>query len=230
MILSSLLTLSKINLSYLEHFYQTFYPGYWKYKVWNIFSFYVNSNTAYRIFYFSWRLFAKHRTISSWCRILSSRSTSREIRILSISKFFVYFCHSDMDFPENCILTNFSSKKITGENFCSDRIRTKSLLRRFKNIGMVSEKLYLNTSRRVKQIVRFVCRCGRKLNRNKKNSARRLYSKHENFRAIYKTVQCAGIFRDIQWHHWFMHDWVNTKGSEVNNWNYSHKRTSRCQR
>jgi len=43
---------------------------------------------TYRIFYFSRRLFAKHHTLSSWCRILSSRSRSRKIRILSISKFF----------------------------------------------------------------------------------------------------------------------------------------------
>ena len=31
------------------------------------------------------------------------------LRILSISKFFVYCCHSDIDFTKNCILTNFNS-------------------------------------------------------------------------------------------------------------------------
>ena len=45
---------------------------------------------TYRIFYFSRRLFAKHLTLSSWCRFLSSRSRSRKIRILSISKFFLF--------------------------------------------------------------------------------------------------------------------------------------------
>ena len=31
------------------------------------------------------------------------------IQILSILKFFVYCCHSDIDFTKNCILTNFIS-------------------------------------------------------------------------------------------------------------------------
>ena len=42
-------------------------------------------------------------------------------------------------------MTNFNSKSITGEKFLSDRTGTKSPLRRLKNIGMVSEKLYRNT-------------------------------------------------------------------------------------
>ena len=41
LILSSLLMLLKINLSYLELFLLN---GYWKYKVWNISMFYLNSN------------------------------------------------------------------------------------------------------------------------------------------------------------------------------------------
>ena len=41
---------------------------------------------TYSIFYFLRRLFAKHQTLSS-----SSRTRSRKIRRLSISKFFVYF-------------------------------------------------------------------------------------------------------------------------------------------
>ena len=69
------------------------------------------------MFYFSRRLFAKHYNLSSWGRILSSKSRSRKIRILSILKFFVYRCHSDIDFTKNCILTNFNSWSITGENF-----------------------------------------------------------------------------------------------------------------
>ena len=69
------------------------------------------------MFYFSRRLFAKHHTISSWSRIFSSRSRLRKIRVLSISKYFVYCCHSDIDFTKNCILTNFNSLSITGEMF-----------------------------------------------------------------------------------------------------------------
>ena len=38
-----------------------------------------------------------------------SRSRSRKILILSISKFFVYCCHHDIDFTKNYILTNFNS-------------------------------------------------------------------------------------------------------------------------
>ena len=63
---------------------------------------------TYIIFYFSRRLFAKHHTLSFWSRILSSRSRSRKIRILSISIFFVY-CDSDIDFTKSYILTNFNS-------------------------------------------------------------------------------------------------------------------------
>ena len=59
-------------------------------------------------FFFSRRLFAEHHTLRFWCRIFSSRSRSRKIRILSISMFFVYCCHSAIDFTNNCILTNFN--------------------------------------------------------------------------------------------------------------------------
>ena len=64
---------------------------------------------TYRKFYFSWRLFAQHYTISSWNPIFNSRFRSHNIRVLSISKFFAYCCHSDIDFTKNCILTNFNS-------------------------------------------------------------------------------------------------------------------------
>ena len=40
------------------------YDGYWKLKVWNIFSF--SRIQTYRIFYFLRRLFAKHQTLSSF--------------------------------------------------------------------------------------------------------------------------------------------------------------------
>ena len=70
---------------------------------------------------------------SSWCRIFSSRSRSRELRISSILIFFVYFFHSDIDFTRN------------RWKFCGDRTEIKSLLRRLKNIGTVCKKLYRNT-------------------------------------------------------------------------------------
>ena len=37
-------------------------------------------------------MFAKHQTLSSWCWIFSSWSRSHKIRLLLISKFFVYCC------------------------------------------------------------------------------------------------------------------------------------------
>ena len=45
---------------------------------------------TYRSFYFSRRLFAKHHTLTSWCRIFSSRSRSCKVRILSVSNFFLF--------------------------------------------------------------------------------------------------------------------------------------------
>ena len=92
--------------------------------------FYLNSNT--QDFFFSQRLFAKHHILSTWCRILSSRSRSR-----------VYCCHSDIDFTKNCILTDFIVSHCS--KFCGVLTRIKSHLRRLKNIGMVSQKLYRNT-------------------------------------------------------------------------------------
>ena len=55
---------------------------------------------TYRIFYFYRRLFAKHQTLSFKCWIVSSRSRSHKTWLLSklISKFFVYCCHSNIDF------------------------------------------------------------------------------------------------------------------------------------
>ena len=40
--------------------------------------------------------------------------------------------------------TRFNPQPITSENFFSDRTRKKPLLRRLKNIGLASEKLYRN--------------------------------------------------------------------------------------
>ena len=72
-------------------------------------------------FYFLRRLFAEHQTLSSKCWIFSSWSRSRKIRRLSISKFFVYCCHSDIDFTKTYMLTNFNLQSIIGENFIAIR-------------------------------------------------------------------------------------------------------------
>ena len=61
------------------------------------------------------RLSAKHQALRSWNRIFSSRSRSHKIVVV------VYCCHSDVDFSDNCILTNFNSNPITGENFVAIR-------------------------------------------------------------------------------------------------------------
>ena len=74
-----------------------------------------------RIFYFLWRLFAKHQTTSSQCWIFSSWSRSRKIRRLSISTFLVYCCHSNIDFTKTYILKNFNIQSIIGENFIAIR-------------------------------------------------------------------------------------------------------------
>ena len=121
MMLSSLLRLLKVNTSHPElfiFFYWTIYHGFWKCKVWNIFTFYLNLNIHF--FSFSRRLFAEHHTVSFWCRIFSSRPKSRNNSILSISKLLFTFV------------------------IVRDRTRMKSPLRWLKNIGMVSEKLYRN--------------------------------------------------------------------------------------
>ena len=58
-----------------------------------------------------------YHSLSSWCRTFSSRSRSRKIRILSISKFFACCRHSDIGFTKSCILINFNSWSLTGESF-----------------------------------------------------------------------------------------------------------------
>ena len=96
---------------------------------------------------FSRRLFAKHHTSSSLCRIFSSRSRSRKSRLFS----FVCLCFLfnvvivilillKIAFWQISILTNHWWK------FYGDRTRIKS-----KNIGTVSKKLYWNT------LVHWIC-------------------------------------------------------------------------
>ena len=87
MTLNRLLTLLKINVSYLELCLLNITA------IENIrFEIYLRFIwiQTYRIFYFSTMLYAKHHTLSSWCRIFNSRSRSRKIRILSISKLFFF--------------------------------------------------------------------------------------------------------------------------------------------
>ena len=68
-----------------------------------------------------------------------------KFRYNSISKFFVFCCHSGIDFTKNLILINFYSKSITGEDFVAIWQGQNLLLKRLKNIGMVPENLYRNT-------------------------------------------------------------------------------------
>ena len=98
----------------------------------------MNSNIQ-NFFNFSWRLFAKHYTLSSWSRIFCSRSRSRKIWFLLISKFFVYCCHSDIDFTKYYILTNFNQ-----DQFVVKISRLKS----FKSMSVWSPKNCRNNWRR----------------------------------------------------------------------------------
>ena len=83
----------KSSRTFYFFFYWTIYHGYWKCKVWNIFTFYLNLNIHF--FSFSRRLFAEHHTVSFWCRIFSSRPKSRKNSDFIDFKAFVYFCHSE---------------------------------------------------------------------------------------------------------------------------------------
>ena len=67
------------------------------------------------------RLFAKHQALRPGIGFSVAGLDRNKIRILSISKFVVYCCHSDIDFSNNYILTNFNSNPITGENFVAIR-------------------------------------------------------------------------------------------------------------
>ena len=79
-ILSSIRTLLKTNLSYLELFLLQQFISTIDNIRFEIYLRFIWIQT-YRIFYPSWRLFAKHHTSSSCCRIFSCRSTSRKIRL-----------------------------------------------------------------------------------------------------------------------------------------------------
>ena len=51
----------------------------------------------------------------------SHRQVLVKIRLLSISKLFVYCCHSNFDFTKSYFLANFNLWSITGENFMAIR-------------------------------------------------------------------------------------------------------------
>lgn len=89
-------------------------------------------------FLYSQRLFAKHHTRSSLCRIFHGRSLSYKFVFNSI-QFFVYCCHSNVDVTSNYILPTFNPKSIGGDNFIVICFFTilKSLKGRLKKTGML---------------------------------------------------------------------------------------------
>ena len=110
MILSSILTLLKNNLSHLKRFSLYYITAIENLRFEIYFRF--SRIQTYRIFYFFRGLFGKHQTSSSQCWIFSSGSRWHKIRRLSISKFFVYCCHSNIDFTKTHISTNFNLQPI----------------------------------------------------------------------------------------------------------------------
>ena len=76
----------------------------------------------------------------------TSTFEGHKIQLLSISKLFVYSCHSDID--SVLLKTTFSQISIPSQllvKFSSDRRRRKNTFKAVENIGMASEKLYRNT-------------------------------------------------------------------------------------
>ena len=84
-------------------------------------------------FLHSQRLFAKHHTRSSLCRIFHGRSLSYKF-VFNLIQFFVYCCHSNVDFTSNYILPTFNPKSVGGDNFIAIGFFTilKSLRGRLK--------------------------------------------------------------------------------------------------
>ena len=66
-------------------------------------------------FLHSQRLFAKHHTRSSLCRIFHGRSLSYKF-VFNLIQFFVYCCHSNVDFTSNYILPTFNPKSVGVDN------------------------------------------------------------------------------------------------------------------
>ena len=103
-------------------------------------------------FNFSRRLFAEHHTLSSLCRIFSSRSKSRKSRLFFFCSFVCLFFLRLLFIVVIVILISLKAAfwqiSILANHwwkFYSNRTRIKSLLRGLTNIGTVSKKLYRNT-------------------------------------------------------------------------------------
>ena len=77
--------------------------------------------------------------------MIFSWSRSHKIRLLSISKFFVYCCHGNIDFYLKLHFHTFQFVANYWWKFYIDRRRKKTLLGRLKNNNMASEKLYQKT-------------------------------------------------------------------------------------
>ena len=107
---------------------------------------------TYSIFYFSRRLFAEQHTLSSWCRTLLAGPVDRaKFGFCRFQSFLFIVVIVKLIFRRFCKKLNFDTLHTQFRvnqwwKFCSDRTRIKSLLRWLKNIGMVSQKLYRNTS------------------------------------------------------------------------------------
>ena len=83
---------------------------------------------------------------STYIQDIHSTFEGHKIQLLSISKLFVYCCHSDID--SVLLKTTFSQISIHSQllvKFSSDRRRRKNTFKAVENIGMASEKLYRNT-------------------------------------------------------------------------------------
>lgn len=91
-----------------------------------------------QIFLHPQRFFAKHHTRRSLFRIFLGRSLSYKFFFNPI-QFFVYCCHSNVDFTSNYILPTLNPKSIGGDNFIMMGFFTilKSLKSRLKKTGML---------------------------------------------------------------------------------------------
>ena len=115
---------------------KTFTPSHW--NVWCEVGTLYNLFELKQNFLYSQRLFAKHRTRSSLCRIFHGRSLSYKFVFNSI-QFFVYCCHSNVDFTSKYILSTLNPKSIGDDNFIVIGFFTilKSLKGRLKKTGML---------------------------------------------------------------------------------------------
>lgn len=115
---------------------KTFTPFHW--NVWCEVGTLYNLFELKQNFLYSQRLFAKHRTRSSLCRIFHGRSLSYKFVFNSI-QIFNYCCHSNVDFTSNYILSTLNPKSIGDDNFIVIGFFTilKSLKGRLRKTGML---------------------------------------------------------------------------------------------